>query len=108
MAIHHLKHRYLIKKQFLEENEFNHFRFFFFLFLFFLACAFLVFAHFRFQQDEFSTFFSEHRNLIVHDLERTSLVSAFSVEGDPWSRLMKEIIRLNRGQLVDNFILVKG
>ena len=30
--------------------------FFFFLFLFFLACAFLVFAHFHFQQGEFSTF----------------------------------------------------
>ena len=51
---------------------------------------------------------SEHRNLIVYDLERTFLVLVSSVEGDPWSRLMKEIIRLKRGQLADNFIIVKG
>ena len=53
-------------------------------------------------------FSPEHRNLIVYDLERTLLVFASSVEGDPWSRLMKEIIGLKRGQLADNFIIVKG
>ena len=82
--------------------------FFFFLLLFFLACAFFVYAHFRFQQGEFGTFFFEHQNLIVHDFDRTFLVLAFSMKGDPWSGLMKEIIRLKRGQLVDNFRLVKG
>ena len=48
-------------------------------------------------------FSSEHRHLIVHGFERTSLVLAFSVEDDPWSGLMKEIIRLKRGPLADNF-----
>ena len=41
--------------------------------------------------------------MIVYDLERTLLVFASSVEGDPWSGLMKEIIRLKRGPLADNF-----
>ena len=50
----------------------------------------------------------EHQNLIVHDLEKTLLVLASNVEGNPWSGLMKEIIRLKRGPLADNFKSVKG
>ena len=46
--------------------------------------------------------------MIVYDLERTFLVLAFSMKGDPWSGLMKEIIRLKRGPLADNFKSVKG
>ena len=53
-------------------------------------------------------FSSEHRNLIVYDLERTFLVLASSVEGNPWSGLMKEIIGLKKGPLADNFRSVKG
>ena len=65
---------------------------------FFLFLAFVLFARFRFQQGEFGIFFFfEHQNLIVHDFDRTFLVLAFSMKGDPWSGLMKEIIRLKRG-----------
>ena len=46
MVIRHLKHDYLIKEQFFEENEFNHFRFFFsrILDFLFLWWGFLLFG----------------------------------------------------------------
>ena len=75
---------------------------FFFLLVLFCVCTFLLSAGWV------QYFSPEHRNLIVYDLERTLIVFASSMEGDPWSRLMKEIIRLKRGQLVDYFIIVKG
>ena len=83
---------------------------FFFLFLVLvLSClCFSCVCTFSLSAGWVQYFSSEHRNLIVYDLERTFLVLASSVEGDPWSRLMKEIIRLKRGQLADNFRLVKG
>ena len=82
--------------------------FFLFLVLVLSCLCFSCVCTFSLSSGWVQYFSSEHRNLIVYDFERTLLVFASSVEGDPWSRLMKEIIRLKRGQLVDNFIIVKG
>ena len=42
-------------------------------------------------------FSSEHRNLIVYDLERTLLVFAFSMESDPWSGLIERNYQAQKG-----------
>ena len=82
---------------------------FFFLLAFGFSClCFSCICTFSHSTGWVQYFSSEHQNLIVYDLERTLLVLASSVEDDPWSRLMKEIIRLKRGQLADNFKSVKG
>ena len=78
-------------------NSFSSF-FFFLAFASIFAClCFSCICTFSLSARWVQYFSFEHQNLIVHDFDRTFLVLAFSMKGDPWSGLMKEIIRLKRG-----------
>ena len=71
--------------------------FFLFLVLVLSCLCFSCICTFSLSTGWVQYFSSEHRNLIVHGLERTFLVLASSVEDDPWSGLIERNYQAQKG-----------